>query len=94
MPRISKKSLVFAVSHGGRLDVLIALQRQLAAALDESSSGRDIAALSRQLREVTSEIEAAQREIPRAKITALDEILMRHGKPPREYGHAEPNEDD
>lgn len=40
----------------GELETMKVLQLKLARTIDESSSGRDIAALSRQLREVTARI--------------------------------------
>lgn len=44
----------------GELETMKVLQLKLARTIDESSSGRDIAALSRQLREVTAKISELQ----------------------------------
>lgn len=44
----------------GELETMKVLQLKLARTIDESSSGRDIAALSRQLREVTAKISGLQ----------------------------------
>lgn len=61
---------------GNDLDTLKALRRKIARTLDETTSGRDIAALSRQLQIVLqqiNELEAAQ-EID-ADTAELDEII-------------------
>ena len=49
--------LVEAVKSGDRRDSLVALRDKLAAAIDSCESGRDIAALSRRLMDVMTEIE-------------------------------------
>ena len=59
------------------LTTLKALQRKIAATIDESKSGRDIAALSRQLREVTKRI-AELKEIENEGETVLDIVRRKH----------------
>lgn len=59
------------------LTTLKALQQKIAATIDESNSGRDIAALSKQLREVTAriaELKAAEHDGD----TVLDQVLKKH----------------
>lgn len=53
----TKKKLTSVIRRNhSDLELYKALQLKLAATIDESTSGRDIAALSRQLREVTEKI--------------------------------------
>lgn len=60
-----------AVKTGDRLDTLRALRELLAARLDACDSNRDIAALSRQLVQVTAEIDEIEKE-SETTITSLD----------------------
>ena len=68
-----------AVQTGSRLDALRALRDTLARSIDGSDSGRDVAALSRQLTDVLSQIEAAEKASAPAKGTPLDELARRRG---------------
>lgn len=62
---------------GNELETLKALQHKIAATIDESNSGRDIAALSKQLREVTERI-AELDEIESNDDNVLDQIRRKH----------------
>ena len=62
---------------GSELTTLKALQYKIAATIDESASGRDIAALSRQLREVSARI-AELDEIESNGDTVLDQVIRKH----------------
>lgn len=62
---------------GSELTTLKALQRKIAATIDESASGRDIAALSKQLREVSARI-AELDEIESNGDTVLDQVIRKH----------------
>lgn len=64
---------------GSELTTLKALQYKIAATIDESASGRDIAALSRQLREVSARI-AELDEIESNGDTVLDQVIRKHAK--------------
>ena len=55
-------------NNAGELETMKVLQLKLAATIDESNSGRDIAALSKQLREVTQRIAELEAQ------TEVDEI--------------------
>jgi hypothetical protein len=57
-PKKAPASLTKAQATGDRLKTLEALAAKLASAIDESSSGRDVAALSKQLRDTLSEIDS------------------------------------
>lgn len=61
--------LVDAVKTGNRKKMLIALRDKIAATIENSESGRDIAALSKQIREVTAELDEikAQEKAKREK---------------------------
>lgn len=69
--------IIDTLENGDELTTLKALQRKVAATLDESTSGRDIAALSRQLREVSARI-AELEEMAKQNDTVLDEIIKKH----------------
>ena len=58
-----------------------ALQLKIAATIDGSNSGRDIAALSRQLREVTEKISDLEAQIKHDDITDILEMRAAAGKP-------------
>jgi replicative DNA helicase len=55
-------SVTKAQEGGDRIAVLEALASKIATAIDESSSGRDIAALSKQLRDTLNEIDRAHEQ--------------------------------
>jgi hypothetical protein len=57
-----KKTLASAQASGDRMATLEALASKIATAIDESSSGRDIAALSKQLRDTLTEIDKAREQ--------------------------------
>ena len=61
----------------GELETMKVLQLKLARTIDESNSGRDIAALSRQLREVTAKITELEAQSSRSD-TVLDQVLAKH----------------
>ena len=65
------------LAKGSELTTLKALQYKIAATIDESASGRDIAALSRQLREVSARI-AELDEIESNGDTVLDQVIRKH----------------
>lgn len=69
-------SLIEAARSGDRLTTLRALRDVLAATITIASSGRDVAALSRQLTEVLAQIEALEKA-PEVKGTPLDELEKR-----------------
>lgn len=54
--RVAK--LYTTARRGDRRETLVSLRDQIARAIDESESGRDIAALSKRLMEVMDELEA------------------------------------
>lgn len=60
-----------AVKAGERLGTLYALRELLAERLDNCDSNRDIAALSRQLMQVSAEIDEIEKETETA-VTSLD----------------------
>ncbi len=51
-------SLTEAVTNNDRREILIALRDKLAATIESTDSGRDIAALSKRLMEVTAELDS------------------------------------
>ncbi len=66
---------------GDSLALLKALQRRIAAQLDRTDSARDVAALSKQLRDVTREIEEYEPSVEMApKTTALELVRSKHKK--------------
>jgi len=69
--------IVDTLEKGDKLTTLKALQNKIARTIDESKSGRDIAALSKQLREVTEEI-ADYKMRENNGSTVLEEIIKKH----------------
>lgn len=69
--------IIDTLGKGDELTTLKALQKKIARTIDESKSGRDIAALSKQLREVTARI-AEIEEIRKNGDTVIDEIRKKH----------------
>ena len=65
------------VENGNEMDTLKALQMKLARTIDESNSGRDIAALSRQLQIVTGRIRELE-ALENQGDTVLDQIIAKH----------------
>lgn len=66
---------------GDSLALLKALQRRIATQLDRTDSARDVAALSKQLRDVTREIEEYEPSISETpKTTALELVRSKHKK--------------
>lgn len=66
---------------GDSLALLKALQRRIATQLDRTDSARDVAALSKQLRDVTREIEEYEPSTEMApKTTALELVRGKHKK--------------
>lgn len=73
------KKIATVASQGDNLETLKALRQKVARAIDDSESGRDIAALSRQLQLILisiAELEAKNNIRPRE--TVLDIIRMKH----------------
>lgn len=71
-------SLASVADQGDNLELLKALRQKLATAIDESKSGRDIAALSRQLQIVAAQIESIEETRQDKASNVLDEIVQRH----------------
>ena len=69
--------IIDTLEKGSELTTLKALQRKIAATIDESNRGRDIAALSKQLREVSARI-AELDEIESNGDTVLDQVIRKH----------------
>lgn len=70
------------VDSGDHVAVLRALQKRIAKQIDETASSRDVASLSKQLREITEALKAIdedgkEKEVSE-KVTELD--LVRKGK--------------
>lgn len=63
--------------NAGELETMKVLQLKLARTIDESNSGRDIAALSRQLREVTAKISELEAQSSQDD-TILNIVRERH----------------
>lgn len=75
----TRKTIVSVADGGDRLETLKALRHELAMAIQQSSSGRDIAALSRQLREVMDEIETISAPEETAdNVTVLAMVRKKH----------------
>ncbi len=75
------KTIMGAVDSGNRLEILAALQRKIAEAIDSSISGKDIAALSKQLRETIKEIDQLKNESePATKKTVLELVRNKRKK--------------
>ena len=73
-------NLVEASETGDRLDALRELRRQLAQAIDETSSGRDLAALARRLMDVLEQVERIElaRQAPRRSVR--DEVARKRAE--------------
>lgn len=66
---------------GDSLALLKALQRRIATQLDRTDSARDVAALSKQLRDVTREIEDYEPSVDESpKTTTLELVRSKHKK--------------
>ena len=65
------------VENGNEFETLKALQMKLARTIDESNSGRDIAALSRQLQIVTGRIRELE-ALENQGDTVLDQIIAKY----------------
>lgn len=65
------------VENGNELETLRALQMKLARTIDASNSGRDIAALSRQLQTVTGRIRELE-ALEAQSDNVLDQIIAKH----------------
>ena len=76
-PVSDSPSLVAAAASGDRAATLRALRDRLALEVETSNSARDVAALSRQLTDVLSLIEALPKP---AEGTPLDELTQRRGR--------------
>lgn len=77
------KTLVSATDNGTRLEALRALRRKVAKTIDGTSSGRDVASLSKQLREILAEIEEIQKGTDDEKKdikNVLEIVRVRHQK--------------
>jgi len=80
----TRKTIVSVADTGDRLETLEALRHKIAWTIHKSTSGRDIAALSKQLREVMDEIEElrapAAAEDPEKVTNVLELIRKKHGR--------------
>lgn len=72
--------LVDIVEDGDSLKLLKALQRRIASQLDRTDSARDVAALSKQLRDVTIEIDNYRAEADAASTTTVLELVRKKHK--------------
>lgn len=72
--------LVEIVEDGDSLKLLKALQRRIASQLDRTDSARDVAALSKQLRDVTIEIDNYRAEAEAASTTTVLELVRKKHK--------------
>lgn len=72
--------LVEIVEDGDSLKLLKALQRRIASQLDRTDSARDVAALSKQLRDVTIEIDNYRAEADAASTTTVLELVRKRHK--------------
>jgi hypothetical protein len=70
-------ALLESAKSGDQLQTLRDLRDLVARALVETDSARDVAALSRQMTDVLSRIEAVEKAAPEKKGTALDELQNR-----------------
>lgn len=71
------KKILDTLEKHDEMETLKALQNKIAATIDKSSSGRDIAALSKQLREVTERISELEEKESNGD-TVIDEIRRKH----------------
>ena len=60
--RRSVESVSDAVEYGSRLDELVQMRKVIAKSIDTTASARDLAALTKQLTEISKEIELLRRE--------------------------------
>ena len=74
---MQKIDLCTVADTGNRLETLKVLLRKVAQALEMSESGRDIAALARQMQIIMSEIDALEAEAS-ARNPELTEIINKH----------------
>lgn len=77
------KTVLSATENGSRLEALMALRRKVSKTIDGTSSGRDIASLSKQLREILAEIEAIKKGTDteeREQKNVLEIVRIRHQK--------------
>lgn len=73
------KSIISAADSGNRLETLKCLRHTLAVTIQKSESGRDIAALSRQLLIVMEEIAACGGQNDAAEnVTVLEMVRKKH----------------
>ena len=72
--------LVDVLEDGDSLKLLKALQRRIASQLDRTDSARDVAALSKQLRDVTIEIDNYRAEADAASTTTVLELVRKRHK--------------
>lgn len=72
--------LVDVLEDGDSLKLLKALQRRIASQLDRTDSARDVAALSKQLRDVTIEIDNYRAEAEAASTTTVLELVRKKHK--------------
>ena len=78
-----RKNIVTIADSGDRLETLRALRHKVAETISKSESGRDIAALSRQLREVMAEIEECSNGAPedvKENLTVLEMVRAKRGQ--------------
>lgn len=72
-----KRTFPQVIADGDRLKSLRALRDRIAETIQVTDSARDLAALSRQMTEVLSQIEALEKRAPEEKGTPLDELAKR-----------------
>lgn len=74
-----KNTIEKTAEKGNTLETLIALRQKIAKTLDTTNSGRDIAALSRQLQLILTQIDELQKEKhPEEGETVLEMIRKKH----------------
>jgi hypothetical protein len=79
----SFSSLSNLVSEGDDLEMLKCLRLNIARQLEDTESGRDMAALSKQFMDVTKEIRALEKSKPKPdRRTALDDARNKRKKAP------------
>lgn len=76
----ASRGLAEAAGSGDKLSTLEALRDKLARQIDASGSGRDVAALSRQLTDVMDRIEAEKAKAASSKGTTLEAIQRRRAE--------------
>lgn len=83
MPDMLETSLADLVSGGDDLEMLKCLRLNIARQLEDTESGRDMAALSKQFMDITKEIRALEKAKPKPdRRTALDEARSKRKKAP------------